>query len=547
MARISIPTTARLQPSLRIDPASPIVARVLNRLSRPSLLSLAISWVRESDPSLSAPFLQDGLHDEDDDQGDFYPAMESPADLQEYYEALQDRKGSKREVIDRILEGDWRHGLTLYQLAMADLQSLYDHPTSLKWSAYRIVPLRLPSATDAGDDQDEPVVGIDRDALIIPRAHPTTFIQNLQALVPPDVKAHYNLEKHKDLALLILRIFILVSPYNTSLAAAGHHGRGAPASPDSSLTLYIAFPDAAPFVYISKSQSQPPSAGPSTRSHGESKTLLGLLVEAIPKALSRRRERYTLRSTQMSTRNLAALLHRRGNGRTNHAGGGWSIYADEKTRKKGERRKGSPLDLVVPAPALSQADERGPSPEEEAGRKRLSPRGADERRAAKRRRLVAQARFGHSAQMNDGLGVERVDIAMQDPFPGDAVEDDQRDGGERNDVEGEEEENEGGNGAGGRDRAAGRRRPRGGRRSTLDEAFQENTEAREQGTGGGWCPEVRLTLHGSHVFAGLRQLVEAGIVDGERMPAWMTGESGVTIGAVKDGRLRGIRDPGLQV
>jgi central kinetochore subunit Mis15/CHL4 len=56
---------------------------------------------------------------------------------------------------------------------------------------------------------------------------------------------------------------------------------------------------------------------------------------------------------------------------------------------------------------------------------------------------------------------------------------------------------------------------------------------------------VRLTFHGSHVFAGIRQLVECGIVDGERMPGWMTGEEGVTIGAVRNGRIRGHKGSGL--
>ena len=60
-----------------------------------------------------------------------------------------------------------------------------------------------------------------------------------------------------------------------------------------------------------------------------------------------------------------------------------------------------------------------------------------------------------------------------------------------------------------------------------------------------WRPRVRLTFHGPHVFAGLRQLAEAGIVDAERMPGWMTGEEGVTIGAVRDGRIRGHKGSGL--
>lgn len=60
-----------------------------------------------------------------------------------------------------------------------------------------------------------------------------------------------------------------------------------------------------------------------------------------------------------------------------------------------------------------------------------------------------------------------------------------------------------------------------------------------------WRPTVQITFQGNHVFAGIRQLVEAGIVDGERMPGWMTGEDGVTVGVVRHGRIRGNKGSGL--
>ena len=49
---------------------------------------------------------------------------------------------------------------------------------------------------------------------------------------------------------------------------------------------------------------------------------------------------------------------------------------------------------------------------------------------------------------------------------------------------------------------------------------------------------TRIAFTGTHVFAGIRQLVEEGIIDGEKMPGWMTGEAAVTIGAVREGRIR---------
>ncbi|KAK3320736.1 centromere protein Chl4/mis15/CENP-N [Cercophora scortea] len=539
MARLSIPTTARLPSSLRVDPASPAVSKVLNRLSRASLISVALDWLDEKNASLAAPYLR-RHHDEEEeddedveDDGDFYPPARSLAALQEQYIQLQARKGSKREVLDRITEGDWRHGLSLYQLAMADLQYLYDHPTSQQWSAYRILPLKPPSR-NADEAEDEPPT-VDSQSLVIPRFHPSTFLKTLQAQVLPDVKAHYNFDRHKDLPLLLLRIFITDSPYNTSLGLQNHTTNTTASSSSSSLatfdtsrTFYIAFPDASPHIYISKPQTLGPAQGP-----GESKSLRNLIVEGIPKALSRPRQRFTLKSTSLSTRNLAEMLDRRGAARINSAGGGWSIYADEK-------QKESPLDTVLPSPPLSEGgDEAAPPPlaAAQVAKRAVSPATLRDERAAKRARLVARARFGDSARVDDGKGVERVDIVLEDPFPAVDSEDEDEDM-LRDEEEGEEEGDE----------RRGRAR-KGGRRGNADVALEQEEEgAREEeenARSGTWRPNIRLTFHGSHVFAGIRQLVEHGIVDGERMPGWMTGEEGVTIGAVRHGRIRGHKGSGI--
>src|SRR5512140_1641791 len=118
MARISVPTTGRLQSSLRIDASHPAVSKILGRLSRASLLSVALDWLDENNQIFAAPYLRDDDDDEDDDEDDFNPPARSIEELQEVYTELQVRKGPKREVLDRIIEGDWRHGLSLYQLAM---------------------------------------------------------------------------------------------------------------------------------------------------------------------------------------------------------------------------------------------------------------------------------------------------------------------------------------------------------------------------------------------------------------------------------------------
>lgn len=526
MARISIPTTARLSSTLRLDPSSPPVTRVLNRLTRPSLLTLVLDWLEDANAPLCAPYLRSQQDDDqDDDAADLYPPLASLEDLRDLYLDMQARKGSKREVLDRILEGDWRHGLTLYQFSAADLQHLHDHPTSLQWTAYRVVSLKMPTPQQAADG-DYPLK-VDPESLVVPRFHPSTFLQNLQAQVLPDVKAHYNFDRPKDLPLLLLRIFILNSPYNTNLATAGAAGgnKASATAFDASRTIYIGFPDGSPNVYISKSQT----IGPATAS--ETKSLRALVVEGIPKALSRPRERFALRPTNLKTKNLRELLHRRGPGRTNTAGGGWGIYADEK-------KKESPLDAVLPSPPLSEEDEAVPARnagEAERERKRASsPDTRRDERRAKRAKLVAHARFGDSARVDDRKGVERVDIVIDDPFP-------EKVAASEDDTE-EDDEDE-----------APQEKFRGnaGRRSQMDVSFDQVREQddggggeEEEDEGGTWRPRVKLSFHGSHVFAGIRQLVEAGIIDGEKMPGWLTGEEGVTIGAVRHGRIRGHQGSG---
>ncbi|KAK8077756.1 CHL4-like protein [Apiospora saccharicola] len=503
MARLSVPTTARLPSTLPVETSNSAVVKLLNRLSRPSLLSMVLDWLDPTNQSLCPPLLQS----RDDDDDDFYPPAGSLEELREIYSDMQQRKGSKREVVDRIVEGDWRNGVTLYQLAMADIQYLYDHPGSLKWTAYKIQRLKTPSSEDAAEGPQK----MDKESMPIPRFHPSTFVQNLQAEVLPDIKAHYNLDRPEGMPLWLLRIFILDSPYNTGLARAA-------TSFDASRTVYIAFPDASPHVYLSNSQS----TGATTT--GESKSLRALIVEGIPKAMSRPRERYALRLAGHATRNLAELLHVKGAGRSNAAGGGWSIYAADDNR-----RTDSPLNPVLPTPPLSDEDAAENLAGSARKRRALSTKTTHDkyRQEAKQARLVAQARFGDSAKADDGKGIERVDILIEDAFPdGRRREGDAEDGGED-------------------DSSSQQHKKTKGRKSGADLAFERSQDDDDADDARDWKPKVRLTFHGSHVFAGIRQLVEAGIVDGERMPGWMTGEEGVTIGAVRHGRIRGHKGSGL--
>ena len=621
MARLSLPTSARLPSSIRVDPSNSAVTKALNRLSRPSLLSLVLDWLDEKNLPLCPPLLRrsaargeddenEDVEDDDDDdyEGDFYPPARSLPELRELYASMQavEKKsgGSKREVVDRIVEGDWRHGLSLYQLAMADLQHLYEHPNSLKWTAFRVQRLQNPSsvAEEEEDDENDDDENVGRrrrrrrrrsgkhnkKSLAVPRFHPSTFLQNLQAEVPPDVKAHYNFDRPKDLPLLLLRVFVLDSPYSTSLAVANNRNRNRSRSGgikggaagvtsfDAARTIYIAFPDASPHIYISAAATaQATTATTSTTTTtGDSRSLRGLVVDAIPKALSRPRERYTLVPSGLSTRNLSALLHTKGAGRTNAAGGGWSVYAATSlpsttttsitttTDSKSAGVSESPLNptLMLPTPPMSDTDS---NTKDRTGQKRKleevaveeNPVEAQHQRAVKRAKTAAQARFGNSARVDDGKGVERLDVLIEDAFPSvssSALDGDGDGEGEERveEEEGEPAQNSGNPGAKGRRsnaadlRFSQQEREREQEQGT-DAAADDSASDDESGEKKKWRPRVKLAFHGAHVFAGIRQLVEAGVVDPVRMPGWMTGEEGVSIATVRHGRVKGHRGAGL--
>ncbi|ESZ90886.1 hypothetical protein SBOR_8727 [Sclerotinia borealis F-4128] len=512
MASISTPTTSALSPSQLVPSTHPSVHKLLSRLSRPSLLNLALDWLDERNQVNTAPYLLEADDSASDYAQDLYPPHSTLDSLSELYTSFTAQKGSKRDVLDRILEGDWRHGITLYQLAMADMQYLYDHPTSQKWTALKVV--RLISSSPDHEVSEEEI----KDTAI-PRFHPSTFLQNLQREILPDVKAHYNLDRHATLPLLLLRIYIMDSPYNTSLAVSSGSTKPSMAF-DSNKTFYIAFPDASPYIYVSLS-SAAGSAGGAT----DTKSLRKLTLDGIPKAFSRPMERYKLEGTGFSTKNLEALCEKRGGGRHNAAGGAWGVYA-------GENKKDNPLN-----PLLSTLEDNSPI-EEDSGsadkEKRIPksmkrPREEDAAEVVKRRKNIAKARFGNSAKLNDGKGIERLDIRLEDPFPTLASIT-------------PEIENE--------SATERQHRKNKGRRSTieaeLDGLNEEDCDGRteserdERGRDT-WKPDIRITFHGNHVFAGIRELVEAGIVDGDKMPGWMTGEEGVSLGVVRKGRVRGFK------
>lgn len=485
---VRAPTTASLPNSLRIPSTTPSLTKTLGKLSRQALLNLALLWLDDRYITSFPPYLQPEVDKDAEDEALPYPAAETVEEVRQAYKSLQERKGGKREVLERILEGDWRHGITLRQLAMADLQYMDDHPASLRWTALELsrIDSRRKSASTSHSNPDDWSSNI-------PRTQAATFVKALQHEIAPLVKAHYHLSRSSSLPLTFLRILVVDSPYQTPRQSSEIFT-------DSSRIVYVAFPDSCPYIYTSITSSTAPKvSGPTSGSIAtDPRSLQRLVRDAIPKALSRPQERYILKATSLAAKNLPTLLALRGPGRSTSANGAFSIFADAAL-------EGSPLD---PRPANTVSAEehmrgghkpgaledkengRGPEPPQEppiasTAHKRKSGKSgpAPLSPTSKKRRLAVDARFGSAGSSLAPAPLDRLDVRLLDPpAPSD----------------------EGDNGA--------------------DYSLGSSSAM------------VSLTFAGSDVIGGIRKLAELGIVDAERMPAWMTGEEAVSMAVIRGGR-----------
>lgn len=462
---VRAPTTASLPNNLRIPSSTPSLAKALGKLSRQALLDLAFLWLEDRNVVSFPPYLQqDEEAGPDDDEALPYPAAETIEEVRQVYEDLQDRKGGKREVLERILEGDWRKGITLRQLGMADLRYMDDHPASLRWTALELT--RIDKQKNNKIQQPSDWSGA------LPRMQAATFVQALQREISSLVKAHYHLARSTTLPLTFLRIFVVDSPYQSPRQAAEIFT-------DASRVIYVAFPDSCPYVYTSIAASPASKPAPSTGSVAtDTRTLQRLVRDAIPTALSRPQERFSLTATSLAAKNLPTLLALRGPGRSTASTGAFSIFADAAL-------EGSPLDprpsnTVAPEEhiAASHLPEKENAGVDSTKRKSSGLESSPLSPASKQRRLAIHSRFGTGLSLTPAP-LDRLDIRIIDkPGSGDGDDDDE----------------------------------------------------------GSMLPAVSLTFAGSDVIGGIRKLAELGIVDPERMPSWMTGEESVSVATVRRGR-----------
>lgn len=481
---IRAPTTASLPSDLRIPSTTPSLVKSFGKLTRQALLDLVFHWLDDRNVQSFPPFLEkDNVDDREEDELNPYPAERTIDDVRNAYQDLQVRRGGKREVIDRILEGDWRQGISLRQLAMVDLRYMDDHPTSLRWSALELCRVGADGSLSSEASAEMTVC--------IPRVHTSTFLSSLQRQISPLVKAHYHLARSNVLPVTFLRIFVTNSPYK--------HPRQAPEMlTDSSRVIYVAFPDSCPFIYTSIASSAGSKAASSAQAIAtDPRTLQRIVRDAVPVALSAPQKRYSLKATSLTAKSLEALLALRGPGRSNRAAGAFSIFADAVV-------EGSPLDprpssTVSPEEYMDHRADKNKENEDRNGQdldeELTGPQSSKRTRKSdsdaqipKKQKLAIDSRFGTSGSLSFAP-LDRFDVRLLDHPHADETA----------------------------------------------EADDNSAEQRE--------PAVSLTFAGSDVISGIRKLAELGIVDPERMPSWMTGEEAVSVAVVHRGN-RVVQDGG---
>ena len=67
---------------------------------------MALEWLKDSNQELCKPYIvEEGGENEDDES--LYPPANSLEELREMYESMDPERRQKKEVLDRIAEGDW--------------------------------------------------------------------------------------------------------------------------------------------------------------------------------------------------------------------------------------------------------------------------------------------------------------------------------------------------------------------------------------------------------------------------------------------------------
>ena len=329
------------------------LVKSLSRLNRATLIEIAQTWLQDNSQSVYLARTRTTNEAEEEDY--LFTPAEDVNTLRQIYNDLrqQEEQVSKAHIIDRIVDGDWRRGLSLAQHAMVDFAYLEQNDTALRWSALKLVPLQTEEAGLA--DRDEPSKKRRKihHEQTYPQISPSAFVAALKSEISPLVKAHYHLHRlPPPYNLAILRVYIL--PTGTFGPRKSAIPRKARQATDAGRVMYIAIPNSCPFVYISLSGSSNPTQrsrdakGP-VKAKVDMACMKRIVLEAIPKAMSRPQERWALESTKLTTRSLKSIRKLRGNEQPGSGGGAYSKLSimPEASAEAGQGNEGTRQEGLV--------------------------------------------------------------------------------------------------------------------------------------------------------------------------------------------------------
>lgn len=301
-------------------------SKSLSRLSREKLIELCISWTKSSK---SNPYLALNRNTVETEEEDYlHEPAESRKDLKSIYATLGSAEDfetlSKKDIIDRIVDGDWRRGLSHDQLASIDFAHLEENDTSLRWTALKLVPLTIEDEKNDERPSKRRKTQHTQSTSRYPDATVNVFVQKLKEHIAPLVKAHYHVHHLKSLDLTIIRLYI--SPNTTFAPLSANVPKQRRSSTESARTMYIALPDSCPYVYVSVSAATNPEKL-KTKSAAPKVDIVAtkrIVLEAIPKALSRAQQRWSLDSTKLTAKSLRSISLLRGSGNVGMTGGSFA-------------------------------------------------------------------------------------------------------------------------------------------------------------------------------------------------------------------------------
>ncbi|MCJ1350920.1 MAG: hypothetical protein MMC33_000902 [Icmadophila ericetorum] len=556
--RVAIPATNALKDSDLVPSKSQIVSKALDKISRAGVFELVQTWLKDDAPPACAPLLAED--DTVEVEGDYAPA-DTVKELRNVYEKLDVEKATKNEVIDRIREGDWHHGISIFQLATVDMQHLAEHPMFLTWKAYKIVLRSVVKASDRVGHKKPKV----------PRLDTRSMIKSVQPYLAAMARAYCNIASVPSPSVKILRVQVFDTPYSVSRSRSKFD---ITELPNSFITVYTVIPENSDHIFM---------ASKTERSGGLSKTfqpehISRIIVDALARGISKQYERYKFKSVSLSSQNLEALIAQSSGGVTAPLGGGWSfidggfegsplqmsLTINSKKRKKDEKE----------APEIDAPSETAPSK-----RPRVNIPQTRSRPTTEKGRAWAKIHFRDTALPDDGKGLESLSVRIEEPFVFPSSTGRRSTISPANDTVSKPSErfqNERpwsasrkfGPGLGPTPESKGLPHDKSSQRRTTQQTrqysasppplpsgpppaadctaldsqpvnFSSDLEPPETPPPTPFNPTVQITFHGTHVFAGVRTLVETEVIEGKTMPKWMAGSEGFSRGVVREGRLVG--------